>query len=379
MNKKIINNAIASYFLLWALLLLIRSKKENINNPFVKSHSKVAVVIHILFAITYITFIFYGFLWNVYIKWYYLNHIIAASIFIFLFWFLLYWIYKASLWEVFKEWEIKQLTKTSNIIEFKQSNLNEEWILTIILSLVPFLWFTLRWKFYNYKSPIINNNIKLNFISTLIFSILFVFWKTDIMWLFILFYIIYVVFFSLILIVEKKILNLNLSFIPTMEELYIYNLSFLSYIKNYFSGKFVWFKEIFIETKNKYQINNQKRLDSLSSLSEPKMSIIFTYIPILNIICLFDYSKNKYHILNGLIITFLTIFLILVWYYECLVFLLIIIFFNVWYSKKLNYKMFFLSDLFYVFVYIFKKIFFIWNKIKEKKSEVNEVVYKIND
>jgi hypothetical protein len=61
MNKKIINNAISAYFGLSALLLL-PSKKENLNHPFVKKHAKTALFIHFMMLINYIIFISYKFL-----------------------------------------------------------------------------------------------------------------------------------------------------------------------------------------------------------------------------------------------------------------------------------------------------------------------------
>jgi hypothetical protein len=60
LNPKIKANAKSAYFLLFVSAAFFLSKKnELINNSFVKSHTKIAFIIHMLFLITYIIFITY--------------------------------------------------------------------------------------------------------------------------------------------------------------------------------------------------------------------------------------------------------------------------------------------------------------------------------
>lgn len=378
MDKKIINNAISAYFGLWALLLL-PSKKEKINNHFVKKHSKTAVFIHFLMLLNYIIFVWFKLFWSISLFWFYLNHVLASTSFLLLFWWLLYWVYKASLWEDFWIKDIASKTNTNNFIEIKNSSLNEQWVFTIILSLVPFLWLTLRGKFFNYKSPIIENNIKLNFISTFFISLFFIFWYENIWFLLWLIYLIFLWFYAILIIVKSSVISFKLEKILTFREMYIYTLSFISYVKNYFkANSFIEFKIILQEKINMLdQLDKQNKI-YLSSLKDPKIKNTISYIPVLNLISIYDLnSKNKNHIKNGFIITILFIILISLKLQAYLILLLFIIFFSVWYVWKIEYRIYFLYDFYQFFEKIFLKIFWFWGKVKDLKQTKNEVSFEI--
>lgn len=58
-HQKAINNAISAYFMVgisWAFLF--NKKDEHINTPFVRNHAKVAFLIHCLFIIIGVLFLF---------------------------------------------------------------------------------------------------------------------------------------------------------------------------------------------------------------------------------------------------------------------------------------------------------------------------------
>jgi len=380
MNKKIIGNAISAYFWLWALLLL-PSKKENINNPFVKKHAKTALFIHFLMFLNYLVFIIFSFLSWVFLFWFSLNHIIASIIFIWLFGWLLYGVNKASSWNDFSISDISNMTKADKIIEIKSSNLNEQWVLTIILSLVPFIWFYIKAKFSNHKSKIIENNTKLNLIITLIISWLFVFWYENVWLLFWLFYLIFIWFYSILLITKQSLISINLDKIPTFNEIYIYFLTIISYLKNYFfSKKFLWFKEVLENTKNFIKQKNEEQKNYLLSLKDSKFNINISYIPYLNLICLFWLnSKNKFHIINWIILTILSILFVVLKLNNLQIFLVFLIFFGIWYAKIIEYKFPFLFDIYEIFAFIFWKIFFTWKKAIKMQKEVQEVSFKIEE
>ena len=62
-SKKTINNAISAYFMIFlSWIFLFNKTNPNLNNSFVKSHTKVAILLHINFIIIYIIFIKYNFL-----------------------------------------------------------------------------------------------------------------------------------------------------------------------------------------------------------------------------------------------------------------------------------------------------------------------------
>ncbi len=378
MNKKIINNAISAYFWLGALLLF-PSKKENINHPFVKKHAKTALFIHILMMINYIIFISYTFLWGISIVWFYLNHVFASIIFLWLFWWLLYGAYKASIGDNFSIKEMSSMTKTDTIVQIKNSNLNEQWILTIILSLIPFIGFTLKGRFYNYKSPIIENNIKVNVISTLIICSFFSLWYENIWFLLLLFYLIFIWFYAILVIIKENIITFHLQIIPTFEDLSIYFFSLLKYLKNYFwNNTFISFEERIKQERQSYTLILEKDRIFLDSLRDEKLNKILAYIPYINIITLVDiYSKNRNHIINWLSITLLSLIFILIWKPNYQIFLIFLVFFGIWYTKKREYRFPFLFDIYTWFTYIFKTIFSSGKKAIDLQKEVKEVNFEI--
>lgn len=379
MEKRITNNAISAYLGMW-LLLLIPSKNEYINNPFVKSHAKTASVIHILFLVNYIIFISYWLFDTIRIPLisYNLNHLIAAIIFLFLFFVLLYWVYKASKSETFSTKELQKATKTENFVEMKKSNLNEQWKLTMILSYIPFVWYYIYAKFYNYKSPIIVNNVKLNFLITNFVVLVNMFWHWNLANLFVLFYAIFTIFLSVLVVINENIFSINLTKIPTFTESKIYLISTFKYLKNYFLWKkFVWFNQIFIECENNILAENKEEREYLSTLKEMKLPKYLIYIPYLNLITLLEIkSKYKVHIINWLLITLISILFIFIWNkYQILLLLPIISW--LWFLKIIEYKIPFIYDIYEIFIKTKKIIFRTWKKIKEKQEKIEEISYKI--
>jgi uncharacterized membrane protein len=57
-HQKSINNAISAYLMVFiSVIFLFNKKNDFLNNHFVKSHTKVAFLIHLSFLINYIIFI----------------------------------------------------------------------------------------------------------------------------------------------------------------------------------------------------------------------------------------------------------------------------------------------------------------------------------
>ncbi|MGE4444449.1 MAG: hypothetical protein AB7E37_05670 [Candidatus Altimarinota bacterium] len=378
MNKKIINNAISAYFGLSALLLL-PSKKENLNHPFVKKHAKTALFIHFMMLINYIIFISYKFLGSISFMGFYLNHVLASIIFLGLFGWILYGAYKASIGDDFGIKEIGTMTKTDTIVQIKNSNLNEQGILTIILSLIPFLGFVLKGRFYNYKSPIIENNIKINLIATVIISFTFTQGYENIGFLLLLGYLIFIGFYSILLIGKQNIISFDVSKIPTLEEIYFYVLAFIKYLKNYFGNKsFTGLQELIKKEKENYNAILQQDKTILEALPDEKLNKIIAYIPYLNVLSLIDmYSKNRNHIINGLLITIVSSILFLLGQAQYQIFLIILVFFGVGYTKKREYRFPFLFDIYMGFAFIFGKIFSSGKKAINLQKEVKEVSFEI--
>ena len=326
----------SAYFWL-GFLLLLPSKKENINNIFVRSHAKTAVFIHFLMLLNYIFFITYSFWWSIIKYWFWLNHICASVLFLWLFWWLLVWISKANSWNYFSIWDVASITKTDKLIELKKSNLNEQWVLTIILSLIPFIWFMMRGKFKNYKSPILENNLKLNLMVSLIISLFFVYQNDGLWWLLILAYIIFVVFYSVLLITRQNLITIKLDRIKTFEDIYIYTRAMIQYFKNYFWWKkFLLLWDVLQQENTLFIEKNKSDNEFLMTLRDNKLPKYIAYIPVINIITLFDIrSKNQFHIINGLLLSII-ILLCMRFRENYLILTLFPLFFSIGYIKNIE-------------------------------------------
>lgn len=384
-HKKSVNNAISAYLMLFiSSLFLFNKKNEYLNNDFVKSHTKVALLIHLSLLLTYIIFISFSFLKNISILNYNLNFILASTIFIFLFITLLYWIYKANKQKIFKIWEILKVWKIEKIVDVNWDwIINEKDKLDLILSYIPFIWYITSWS--NYKEKNISNIIKINSLITLIISLIYIAWNKNIVLLLSLFYIIFAVFSSLNIITREKIIWLNLEFIPTFTELLIIIKSFIKYLSNYFTKKeFVWIKVLKNNYLKKYKEEEKEKELILVKLPKYKLPNILIYIPFINIITLFFINSNKkIHIINWIMINiFFIIFGILdfynIIYNYSYILLLFPIFFWFWYiNSRPVYRIPIIYDLFEILNFI-KNLFIKTKKtIKEKKAEVHTETMKV--
>lgn len=381
LDPKIKANAISAYLLLFISgTFLFNKDNPLLNNSFVKSHTKVALLIHFWFLFTYIVFISFWLGFDFSILNYSLNQIIATSIFIILFIALLFWMYKASSWEEFSLVQTVKL-KNWNLFNRKEENsFNEKDKLSVILSRTPFVGFLIYPKLKD--SEIIQNSTKLNMIITFIIFVLYVFWNPNLATLLLLAYIIVVVFLSINLITRSEVVNINLESIPDLKETRILIISVFKYLKLYFSTKdFRWFKEIFEQVKNEDEVRLNNDEKYLNEKADFKLPSIITYIPVLNIISLFNLnSKLQKHIINGLVITSLFILSwIFLWFSNKIQLLLLFpLFFGVWHLKtEASYEIPFLHDIYKILAYTIiktKNLFsFLHKKHKEEKSETLKV------
>ena len=377
-TEKIKNNAMASYWMIVANITFLFSKDPNINNDFVKNHTKTAILIHLWILINSIVFVFYW-LWIKYnIAYYHLSDVIAIFIYLVLFALLWIWVYKAYKGETFKISETMNLKK-----DFKILDISNNWVfsekdkLTIILSLVPFVWLIIFPKYQ--KNKLIINNIKINLIVTTILLSLYIFWNTNLSNILFLAYIIFIVFYWIYIFSKNEVININLSFFPTWKELNLWLLSLKKYFANYFKNKdFKDFKDIYkdveLEKEQKYKIELKK----LFNKKDFKLNKYIIYIPLLNFITLFDLnSKKQKHILNWVLISITLIILFVLWYfnilsYKLILFLLIPLFLGIWYLSAwiINYEIPVLYSIIN-FGTSFKKLFKKTKQIKNKETHLN--------
>lgn len=380
-DPKIKANAISAYLLLFISGAFLFNKENHLlNNSFVKSHTKVALLLHFGFLFTYIIFISFWLGFNISILNYSLNQIIASTLFIILFWALLFWIYKANTWEEFNLIHTVKL-KNWNIFDRKEENtLSEKDKLSVILSRTPFIGYLVYPKLK--ENPVIQNSIKLNMIVTFIIFLLYIFWNPNLATLLLLIYIIIVVFLSINLVTRSEIVNINLESIPNLKDIILLIISLSKYLKLYFSKKeFRLFKEILEETKKEDALRLENDEKTLSEKPDFKLPSILVYIPVINVTSLFNLnSKLQKHIVNWIIISVLFILSWLVLWFDNKVQILLAfpLFFGIWHLKTdLSYETPLFYDIYRVVKFILTKIknlfSFLHKKHKEEKNETLKV------
>lgn len=380
-SKTIRANAVSSYLLLFISWLFLFNKDNNhINNNFVKSHTKIAILIHLSFLITYIVFILYWSWINFSIFDYNLDDILSISLFLILFIFLIFWIYKANKWEIFEFSNLLNFRKKEKIINTNDSShLNEKDKLTIILSRIPFLWFVIYWKYKN--NLIIENTTKLNLIITFFITYLYIFWNNNLANFLFLIYIIFIVFLWINIVVNNNVIYLNLQKIPNLKEIYVHFITIYKYLLTYIKWKeFINYNVLYNRELN-YIIDKEKNFITNSSiLNETKLSKKLIYIPIINFIFIFNInSKYKNHIINWLIVSILfVISWVLFWFdnkYQ--LFLLFPLFFAIWNINDLSYKIYFFYNIYNIIEKSFISIVNLFNFLKKKKKEEHIFVWKV--
>jgi len=391
MNDKTIYNSVQkwnakiSYLLLFLVAwFFINKTNPNVNNDFVRSHSKIALVLHVFLLLNYVIFILYwDWIWinfQVFLN-YTLNEIIAIIIFLFLFLLMLIWISKANKWEIFslsktiKFWNIS----LDNIYNNISTNKDEEYKLAVLMSRIPLIWFILTER---YKDDIVvKNSNKLNFIISFLIIYVFIYINTDLASLLFLSYIIFIIFLIILLLNNNRIIYYNLDFISNIRSIYIYVNTSILYIYNYYiKSNFIKFDKIKSDFISKLESEDLVIMQDLLKNKDYTLSKAIIYIPILNLINLFFINtKYKIHIINTIIISILYIIsCLLFWSYNnyqiFLVFLLVYWAGNI---SNLWFRMYFIYDIYSFLKFIYIKIINLFIFIKKKKNEEKIFIWKV--
>lgn len=387
-NQIIKNNAISSYLMIGiSWLFLFNKNNNNINNDFVKNHTKAAFILHFFIFLNIILFRFYKIFWGININFFNLfntnlnilisNIFLAISIFI-----IFLWCYKAYKWELFKIWEILKFKSDKNLLDInKDWNFWEKDKVTFVLTFIPFLWQIISSKYK--KNEIIREILKLNIFVSLIFCLLFINFYNNLNQILILLYMIFVAFVWVNLFAKSEILTINLPKYFDFSEIWINFKISIIYLKKYFSGNF----EEFVILKEKYnkkiEEENEKTKLEMEKLPELKWAKKIIYFPILNLYFLFFKENNfQIHIKNALTISFLIIFSIILIILKIISVKYLILFLFpisawIWNLSKNNYKIPVIFDIYNIFIN-FKNFFKKSKKfISEKRKEVNEVNLKV--
>lgn len=383
-NSKIIWNAISAYFMIFVSgMFLFNRSNPLLSNQFVKKHTKSALMIHLGFLITYMIFISYS-IWSGITLWSFsLNYIIASVFCIILLGMLLFWVFKASKWEMFKIWEIIKVSKVESVIDInhESTNLDERAKLDILLSYIPFFSFYLYPKHKN--NPYIIHWSRWTLFITIILIILYNFGHDNIVVFITLIYTIYVVFVGLNLFTTGNIIQIRFSNIFSPEYKFQYTHALCRYLKDYIKWQELlsvdkYLQEIQEENKAVKLIDNDKML-SLENLKLPKFAI---YIPFLNLLYIFV-KENKYstHIRNWVVISILFILTILLLKFTVLSywFLYLFIIISIYWIWNIHAQPVYKMPYIYMFYTVFVKITWKTKQANAKYNVERNITLKVEE
>lgn len=376
-NKKIINNAISAYLMIFVSgLFLLNKDNPYLNNDFVKIHTRSALLIHLGFFLSYFLFIHLAIGKTIVLLGTGLHIILASISCLFLLLVLIYGIYSAQKWWEFHIWDFLNIFKMQKIQESQTHNhMQEREKMNFIIAHIPFLGFVNYAQ--NSEKKYIQDATKINLFVTVFFILFYSFWYINISNILLLIYSIYIVFVGINIFSTNNIFTLNLAYLFAPEKKYFISRAALMYLKDYFRSKKLENFDYYYQNQRNKSLENAKKnyeeIQKLENISGPKWII---YLPIINFVCLLQKNKRqKFHIINGVILSILFCILfgiILLWNLsQGLLFLLVIAF--CYGYGFMNYNPVYKMPYVYMFYDIFKKIFVKSKDFNTKYNKQEEV------
>lgn len=377
LHKKIIGNAVVSYFLVFVSLTFLWSKQPYLNDPFVKSHVKVAFILHLL-LIGVIYIMSFSFLDSIVFFDYSLNTIITIILLLIIFAGIFFWAYKAhlgktiTLWEMLKTWN----SKRALLQESSTKEITEEQRSILIFAHIPFIGYIFAARHPEFKHM---KDISLLNMTVSTFSILLAwFGSISLASILMLLYTIWSVYQSIRLILADDFHSLNTEVIPTPKEKIILQKSIFSYLWNSLSKKtFTPLKKLVVEHTQRRNKKEQEIIKSLQWKKDFPLPKILAYIPMVNFIWIFFLkSQAQIHIKNGMILSLIIILIMLFVSYDSIFILLALI--------PLCYGIGNLDKTVYLMPYIYDIAAWIWSlfnsifRIGKKTHELHKTEKKVS-
>ena len=382
LNKKVIGNAFSAYFMVFVCSWFLISKDPNVNHPFVRSHVKVALMLHTLLILIFFI-MSYTFLDSIRILDYSLNTILTAFLLFCVFWGILYGMYKAKNAETLTLGDMFQKARVSkNIIKYESTGeLGEEERMLLSLAHIPLLGYIIHPR--HKKIPHIENIVKLNLFTMIIACLFFAFGYKSLASIIFLSYIIWSVFQSIRLNMEHTLSDIDLSFFPSIEQKYILQKALLTLIKNALSHKkHISFQKIVQVKKEEQYTRELEKVEQLKKLPLSKIPAPLFYIPFINIIWIFFLkTREQVHIKNGLLLTLISGGLIFFFHWDTplIIFICFPLFYGIGYIQRKAYPMPYIYDIHRFLSYILSKVTHIFHKTRNLQKTDKQETLKMNE
>ena len=316
-TNQIKSNAVSAYFLLFVSGLFLFNKHDPaLSHPFVKQHTKNALLIHVGFLVAYIVCISSGIFQWMELFGLALSRILFVGISLLLLCRMLYGIYMAHNKKLIGSKELLGVTMsdTNHTQVLSGENMSEKQKIDITLSYIPFLSFL-----QTTDTPLEQHNKRVTLCVSIIIMTAVLSENTNLASLMILFYSTYVVFQSIQLFSLEKVYMIWESYTLCIVKIPYYIKTLSLYTKQYISQSQnlnFWSTLTEVIQKNKdFEQRQTEIYQKKSDVSLPKRMI---YLPIINGIYLSQLSSRyKMHILNGITISVLLLLILglsLAWY-----------------------------------------------------------------
>lgn len=385
-RKKIMNelphkiraNAASAYFLFFICIAFLWSKKPYMNHPFVKGHTKIAFLLQLLLIVAiFITQI--PVLGTTSIFGYNVQDIITSMVALGIFWLMLIGAYNAHQGNTMKIGEIfsqgKQKTQHFKSVQTESETPEERE--TLILAQIPIIGYILAGRHPNI--PHIKEITLMNLFAMLVCVLLLISGFPTLSSIALLLYIVFAVFQSLSLKQTGDLLLLDEANVPSPEKLLLYMHAFwASLVASIKKEAFIPFETRVATFSHKRYEQEKKAFNEVKARASANIPAWLFYIPLVNIFGIFFLKKReKYHIINGLVLTLLFIWVILLWGWRnhTLLLFLFPISYGIGYLERLGYHMPYIYDLYDIFARIGIRIKHIFSGARKlQKKQIHESI-----
>ena len=384
LDQKIVNNAVSAYFFLGPVLLLcltFNKWSKYINHSFVRGHAQTSTVIILAFWLIFYALSYVSILWTISLFWYDFYYITRTVIALCVFACLVYGAFKAHQRQEFSVVDLWKLTHTWKYVQLQSNTVKREQDKTIlVLSFIPFVGYMLYPRYE--KHATIRSVNKINLYSFLIIIYLYVSGHNNFATLLLLLYIIYATYTAIQLYANNKIKVLNLENIWSVEEMYIRAKALTLYLYEY-TKRSPQFREYSLYLKierakvRKQQTLTKQKLETKKDIPFPAWLL---YIPFINLIGLkFLDSKYKTHIINGMVVNLLLIWIwLLTWFNNAYwLFILFPISYGIANLKHIAYRFPVIYDIWKVQMQAWQKTKAFAQDINERRKTNKEVVFHV--
>ncbi len=271
-NKKIIWNAVVSYFMVCICLFFLINNKPEFQNRFVRHHIFNATILHSVLLLVLYTMSFSFLTQKVFLS-YSINDILTIALCLWIFSMILWSMLQAHKWRKVSLLSLFQHSSGQHLEFSHGEKFSEQQKKELIFAHIPAIWYLHAQQ--NLSLPHYRDICVLQTLVSLLCIAIFSFGYVSLSSFLFLLYIIYVVFQSVRLVFDGSITSIKSDKIPSIEDIHLYCQVLCAYTVHYFSKKqkFLYFQDIYQEKKSYEREQYQALQKTSATKSKNKMPL----------------------------------------------------------------------------------------------------------